>query len=77
MAPERLSRLQYHILVWLAAQAQRTRGIMAADHQALVRALVTLGFDKGNISTSLKGLVIVTRTLCGKAPAGRRPDGKL
>ena len=29
---------------------------MAADHQALVRALVALGFDKGNVNTSLRGL---------------------
>jgi hypothetical protein len=29
---------------------------MAASHKALVRALAALGFDKGNVSTSLKGL---------------------
>ena len=74
MAPERLSRLQRRILAWLAAEDQRTRGTMAAEHQALVRALVALGFDKGNVSTSLrgleaKGLVRLTRTPGGRAEA--------
>jgi DNA-binding MarR family transcriptional regulator len=63
MAAERLSRLQHRILTWLAA-----------DHQALVRALVVLGFDKGNVSTSLKGLeakglITITRTPSGRAEA--------
>jgi DNA-binding MarR family transcriptional regulator len=71
MAPARLSRLQRRILVWLAAEAQRTRGTMAADHRELVRAL---GHDKGNLSTSLKnlaakGLVTITRTPGGQAEA--------
>ena len=74
MAPERLSRLQRRILTWLAAEDQRTRGTMAADHQALVRALVAFGFDKGHVSTSLKGLaakgwVRITRTPGGRAEA--------
>ena len=80
MAPERLSHLQRRILAWLAQEAQRTRGTMAASHQDLVRAL---GADKGNLSHSLanletKGLVWITRTAGGKAeavdltPAGRR-----
>jgi hypothetical protein len=43
MASERLSRLQRHILAWLVAEAQRTRGTMAASHQDLVR---TLAHDK-------------------------------
>jgi DNA-binding MarR family transcriptional regulator len=74
MAAERLSRLQRRILAWLVAEEQRTRGTMAADHQDLVRALVALGVDKGNVSTSLtgleaKGLVTITRTPGGKAEA--------
>jgi DNA-binding MarR family transcriptional regulator len=74
MAPHRLSRLQHRILAWLVAEDQRTRGTMAADHQALMRALVVLGFDKGNISTSPKGLeakelITITRTPGGKAEA--------
>jgi DNA-binding MarR family transcriptional regulator len=74
MAKPRLSRLQRRILAWLVAEDQRTRGTMATDHQALVRALVALGFDKGNVSTSLKGLeakglVRLTRTPGGRAEA--------
>ena len=74
MAPERLSRLQRDILTWLVAEDQRTRGTMAASHEDLVRALVALGFDKGNVSTSLKGLeakglVTIARTPAGKAEA--------
>jgi DNA-binding MarR family transcriptional regulator len=83
MTPERLSRLQRRILAWLVAEEQRTRGTMRASHEALVRALVALGFDKGNVSTSLKGLaakglVTIARTPGGRAeavdltPAGRR-----
>jgi DNA-binding MarR family transcriptional regulator len=71
MAPERLFCLQRHILTWLVAEDQRTRGTMAASHQDLVMAR---GFDKGNVSTSLKGLeakglVTITRTPGGKAEA--------
>jgi DNA-binding MarR family transcriptional regulator len=56
------------------AEEARTRGTMSASHQDLVRALVALGFDKGNVSTSLKGLeakgwVRLTRTPGGKAEA--------
>jgi DNA-binding MarR family transcriptional regulator len=74
MAPERLSRLQRDILAWLVAEDQRTRSTMAADHQALVQALVAQGVDKGNVSTSLKGLeakglVTITRTPGGRAEA--------
>jgi DNA-binding MarR family transcriptional regulator len=74
VAPERLSRLQRRILAWLVAEDQRLRGTMAASHEDLVRALVALGFDKGNISTSLKGLeakgwVRLTRTPGGRAEA--------
>jgi len=71
MAPERLSRLQHRILAWLMAEDQRTRGTMAASHEDLVRAMA---HDKGNLSTSLKGLaakglVTITRTPGGKAEA--------
>jgi DNA-binding MarR family transcriptional regulator len=71
MAEPRLSRLQRRILAWLVAEDQRTRGTIAAEHQALVRALVAQGFDKGNISTSLKGLEekgLITST---RPPGGR------
>jgi DNA-binding MarR family transcriptional regulator len=79
MAPERLSRLQRRILAWLAAEEQRTRGTMAASHEDLVRAL---GHDKGNVSTSLKGLeakglVRIARTAGGKAEAvDLTPEGR-
>jgi hypothetical protein len=38
-AAERLSQLQRHILSWLVAEDRRIRGIMAASHEDLVRAL--------------------------------------
>jgi DNA-binding MarR family transcriptional regulator len=71
MAPERLSHLQRRILAWLLVEDQRLRGTMAADHRDLVRALA---HDKGNLSTSLKGLeakglVTIVRTPGGRAEA--------
>ena len=71
MAEQRLSRLQRRILAWLLAEAQRTRGTMAASHQELVQALA---HDKGNLSTSLKGLerkglIRIHRTSGGHAEA--------
>ena len=71
MARARLSRLQRRILAWLVAHEQRFKGTMAASHQDLAR---TLAHDKGNLSTSLKGLerkgwVRITRTSGGKAEA--------
>jgi DNA-binding MarR family transcriptional regulator len=74
MAPERLFQLQRRLLAWLWAEDRRTRGTMAADHRDLVRALVAQGGDKGNVSTSLKGLevkglVTITRTPGGHAEA--------
>jgi len=82
VARERLSHLQRHILAWLVAEDQRTRGTMAASHEDLVRALVTWGVDKSNVSTSLKGLaakglVTITRTPGGKAEAVElTPEGR-
>jgi len=74
IAPHRLSRLQRDILAWLVAEDERLRGTVAASHMDLARALVARGFDKGNVSTSLKGLeakglVTITRTPGGKAEA--------
>jgi DNA-binding MarR family transcriptional regulator len=71
MPPERLSQLQRRILAWLGAEAQRTRGTMAASHQDLAR---TLAHDKGHLSTSLQGLereglVTITRTPEGRTEA--------
>ena len=73
-AAPRLSRLQRRILAWLVADGQRTRGTMRASHEDLVQALMARGHDKGNLSTSLKGLeakglVTITRTPGGRAEA--------
>ena len=71
MAPVRLSHLQRRILAWLWAEEQRTRGMMAGSHMDLVQALA---HEKGNLSTSLKGLehkglVTIARTAGGHAEA--------
>jgi DNA-binding MarR family transcriptional regulator len=73
MTTARLSRLQSRILAWLAAEEQRTRGTMAGDHQVLVQTLVALGHDKGNISTSLKGLERKGLVTIARTP-GRRAE---
>jgi DNA-binding MarR family transcriptional regulator len=81
-AAPRLSRLQRRILAWLVAEEQRTRGTMAASHADLARALVARGHDKGNVSTSLKGLeakglVTIARTPGGRAEAvDLTPEGR-
>jgi len=67
MAAVRLSRLQKHIVRWLAADAKRTRGMITSSHLALVAALPSA---KGNMSHSLQhletqGLIVMTRTLGG------------
>jgi DNA-binding MarR family transcriptional regulator len=69
MAAQRLSRRQKPILQWLAADQQRTRGMITSSHQDLVRALPG---DKGNISHSLRtlearGLIGIGRSPCGQA----------
>jgi DNA-binding MarR family transcriptional regulator len=69
MAASRLSRLQRHILRCLWAEEQRTRGLMAMGHLELVRLL---GYDKSNLSHSLRtlearGLLTIGRTPGGKA----------
>jgi DNA-binding MarR family transcriptional regulator len=71
IAAGRLSRLQRRILAWLIAEEQRTRGMLSAEYHALVMAM---GVDKGNLSTSLKGLerkgfMRLQRTSGGKAEA--------
>jgi DNA-binding MarR family transcriptional regulator len=74
MAAQRLSTLQKAVLRWLAAEDQQLRGMVAAAHQDLVQTLEAIGFNKGNVSTSLKGLerkglVTIARTPGGKAEA--------
>ena len=68
MAGERLSHLQRRILAWLLAEEQRTHGTMAASHQDLARALA---HDKGNLSTSLKGLAAKGLVTITRSPGGR------
>ena len=68
MAAVRLSRLQRQILRWLAADEQRTRGLITSSHPELVAALPSA---KGNISHSLRrletqGLIVMLRTPGGK-----------
>ena len=65
----RLSRLQQRILRWLAADHQRTRGMIVSSHEDLVKALPA---DKGNLSRSLRtlearGWIVIGRSLGGKA----------
>ena len=85
MAVTRISRLQQQILRWLAADHQRTRGMIASSHQELVQALQG---DKGNMSHSLQtlerhGLVIIGRSPGGHAksllltPAGHQRAAQL
>jgi hypothetical protein len=69
MAAVRLSQLQKHILRWLAADHQRTNGVMTSSHPELVHALQR---DKGNISHSLRtvehhGFLIIGRSSGGQA----------
>lgn len=69
MATERFSQLQKHILRWLIADHQRTKGVIASSHPELVRALQR---DKGNISPSLytlerHGLLLIGRSSGGHA----------
>ena len=71
MAARRFSQLQKRLLVWLATDERRTRGMILSSHQDLVSALQG---DKGNISHSLppleaRGLLVIVRSRGGKAEA--------
>ena len=68
MAAVRLSRLQKRILGWLAADEQRTRGMISSSPPALVAALPSA---KGNIRHSLRRL-----ERQGLIGMGRTPGGK-
>jgi DNA-binding MarR family transcriptional regulator len=73
MAAVRLSQLQKHILRWLAADHQRTNGVIASSYPELVH---TLQRDKGNISHSLRtlerhGFLIIGRSSGGQAESLR------
>lgn len=79
MAAVRLSQLQKHILRWLAADHQRTNGVIASSHPELVH---TLQRDKGNLSHSLRtlerhGFLIIGRSSGGHAESLRlTPEGQ-
>jgi DNA-binding MarR family transcriptional regulator len=79
MAAVRFSHLQKHMLRWLAADHQRTNGVIARSHPELVH---TLQRDKGNISHSLRplerhGFLIMGRSSGGQAESLRlTPEGQ-
>jgi DNA-binding MarR family transcriptional regulator len=68
MAAWRLSRLQQQILRWLAADHQRTRGMIVSSHDDLVKALAA---DKGNLSRSLRMLEARGWLVIGRSPGGK------
>jgi DNA-binding MarR family transcriptional regulator len=85
MATVRLSQLQRRILRWLAADEQRTRGMITSSHPELVAAVPSA---QGNLSHSLRrletqGLIAMIRTPGGKTEslyltaAGRQKASKL
>ena len=85
MARHRLSRLHQRILQWLAADHQRTRGVIVSSHEELVKALHR---DKGTISRSLRtlearGWLVISRSSGGKAqhlrltPEGHKKAGEV
>jgi DNA-binding MarR family transcriptional regulator len=68
MATQRLSRLHQYILQWLAADHQRTQGMISSSHEALVKDLQG---DKGNISRSLRTLETRGWIVLGRSPGGK------
>lgn len=68
MAMQHLSRLHKRILGWLAAEAQRTKGMILSSHEDLVRAVPG---DKGNISRSLQTLEAHGWIVIGRSPGGK------
>ena len=67
MAAWRLSRLQQQLLRWLAADDQRTSGMIVSSHEDLVKALSA---DKGNLSRSLRTLEERGWIVMGRSPGG-------
>src|SRR5438270_323545 len=68
MAAWRLSRLQQQILHWLAADQQRTRGMIVSSHEDLVKALPA---DKGNrrtVCSMVSPRDLASGYLCRQAP---------
>ena len=70
MAPQRLSRLQRRVLVWLRADWRRTHGTTTSSHFELVKHLSNV--DKSSLSRSLvnlekKGYVTIVQSEGGLA----------
>src|SRR5918995_944202 len=68
MATQRLSRLHKRILQWLAADHQRTKGLILSSHEELVKALQR---EKGTISRSLRILEVRGWIVIGRSPGGK------
>ena len=68
MATWRVSRLHQPILRWLAADQQRTRGMIVSSHEDLVKALPA---DKGNLSRRLHMLAARGWIVLGRSPSGK------
>ena len=68
MVAWRLSRLQQQILHWLAADHQRTRGMIVSSHDDFVKGLPA---DKGNLSRSLRTLEARGWIVIGRSPGGK------
>ena len=68
MATWRCSRLQQRIMCWLAADHQRTRGMIVSSHEDLRKALAA---DKGNLSHSLRTLEARGWLVIGRSPGGK------
>jgi hypothetical protein len=68
MVAARLSRLQRRILRWLAADEQRTRGMITSSHPELVTALHS---SNNNISHSLRRLETQSLSVMIRTPGGK------
>jgi DNA-binding MarR family transcriptional regulator len=68
MPTGRLSRLQQRILRGLAADHQRTRGMIVRSHEDLVKALPA---ETGNLSHSLRTLEERGGIVIGRSPGGK------
>ena len=68
MAAQRLSRRHKSLLQGLAADQQRTRGMITSGHQDWGRAVPG---DKGNISHSLRTLAARDLIVIGRSPGGK------
>jgi hypothetical protein len=79
MAAQRLSRRHHYLLPGVAADHQRTRGMIPRSPQDLGRALPG---DTGNMSHSVqpreaRGLMVIGRSPGGKAASlGLTPEGQ-